>query len=345
MPVIDTPIANSPATPQNAPQNIPGPPTPQPTIESPAEGNVDGAMANPEATPSPTPEAPQDRAARALARKQREAVQAREQASKAHQERDAARKEADEARKAVQELTDLINGAGKDRSTAMALLNKAGIRNEDDLARILIGIDPKQPSADEKLAALEKRLAEKEAAETKARQEATDAHEKAVREVNIQKHLRFVHDQLNKTPEAYELINANAAYPQVLERAYAYLRENRFDPTPEQEVTIVKYFADELETALTEQATYAQQALSKIKKLGGIAIKPNDNQSTIPATDSGEAIATPTMRAPRVSKFITNESTISNRPIPADHSRGHRGSDADLIQEAVKAMKAARQSQ
>ncbi len=150
---------------------------------------------------------------------------------------------------------------------------------------------------------------------------------------------------ISEAGEDYALVQDNNLQGEVLDRIYNALKEeNIVEVTPEQEVLLVHHFAKELEAELAPRAQSVLERLNKIKKLG---ILPNDKSGAVPGTlnqdPNSESLdsdaltkAASLIRDKKSSKFITNETTVSSKPIPRQYGQGRPGEDA--IQQALRAM-------
>ena len=322
----------------------------QPTIDpipdhQPALDAPEASQAG-EGTPEAAAETPeQQRIARALAaatKKERRAAERERRASEIARQAEERAKAALEAQSAAEAL---FAEAGRDPAKARALLERAGFRSLDDLARLLIGIEP-EPETPDLIAHKALERAERLEAQIQAEREQAERQRAAQHFEALQhEHLGKVHSVVQAAGDKYELIRQNNAEGEVLRRIYSLLAERQIrHVTPEEEVMLVNHFAEELEDELYNYAQTAFKKLSGIKKLsisthtssGTTPGSPNEITSNRLSTDAVEKAAQQ-IRTQKPSKFI-NEHLVSSKPTPRDVQAPKR-QDLKLIEEAINAMK------
>lgn len=336
------PLENS--APQNALRIDSDPPTPSPDPENASTGVLGAANGNPEAgdAHSDTPE--EKRIARALAQAAKAERKAKDRERRASELAEKAQREREAALKEKEAAEALIREASTDPSKAKALLEKAGLTMET-LAQLYLGI-PNSRSVEDEIADLKRQLNERAEQEKKQAEDKAKAEQQARFQTMVQRDLSKIHSALEKTPDKYEMIQTQAAQGELLDRIYRFVSEHKIrSVTAEEESLLVQHFADELENELTDRARADLERLTKLKKLGIQAnpgITTHNSQKLQDTSDklgaAAEEILQRTTRDRKPSKFITNETTISNKPLPQDITRYGRKDDA-LIEEAVRALR------
>lgn len=313
-------------------------PITEPSPETPTEVSQEAETADPEA-------AKDVRVARALAqatKKERRAAERERQAFFQVKQAETRIKAAEAAR---DELNGLLTDAAKNPDKALALLAKAGIPNLDALARLVMQMEPAQEPAD--------KVAQRALKEAQDLRQQLDDERKAIEVAKQEQHvgamrknhLAKVNTVIAAAGEDFALVQDANLQSEVLDRIYALLQKEQItDVSEDEEVMLVKHFAKQLEEELAPKARTLLERLGKINKMG---INPNTNSGTIPgspnqATNSDTpgtdiaAIAASVIRDKKPSKFITNETTVSSKPLPRQYNLGRK--DDDAIQQALRAM-------
>lgn len=347
---------------ENATESLSASDDPNPNLgsESPVAGNLEATP--PDGTPETTETDPETaknvRVARALAdatKKERRAAERERRAAESVRQAEARIKQAEAAR---DELTALLTDAAKDPDRAMALLKKAGIPSVEALARLVLKMD-QEPEAPSDIA----NRALKEANDLREqlqreRDEAALAKRQAEFNNLYRQHMAKVNDVIDSAGEDFALVKDNNLQSEVLRRIYTLLQEkNIVDVSQDEEVLLVKHFASEVEAELAPKAQSVLDRLTKIKKLAKLGINPNLIAGTTdPASNStnsesldpdalakaasaireGSASTSVSTNPTRPSKFITNENTVSSKPLPRSYNLGRK--DEDAIQQALRAM-------
>ena len=308
-------------------------PTPDSTSESPVQGNVEAETPDPETLKT-------ERVARALAqatKKERKAADRERQAANSVRAAEARVVQAEAAR---DELTALLTDASKNPDAALALLKKAGIPSLDALARMVLQMEPELESSDSVAKRALKEAQDLREQIKKERDDVSNANKQAQFNEMYANHLAKVNNVLDAAGEDYALVKDNNAQQEVLKRIYALLqKESVTDVSEDEEVQLVKHFAAEIEAELAPKAQSVLDRLTKIKKLG---INTNNNASTDSVankdhnSESLDSIANAVALSKKSSKFITNESTVSSKPLARTYNVGRK--DDDAIQQALRAM-------